>query len=93
MIGIVNKSEDFLNVICSNLGETLKASGLCYHATKYAELLKHPKETKFTLIISQKENYYNLIMESLTQTDRDTIEWIGTDWFDKEEPIPIIEKA
>ena len=84
MIGIVNKDDIFLNEICDKLGETLKDSGLCYHATKYAELLKHPKESKFALVISETKKYYNLIMSTLTQKERNLIQWIGSDWFDKE---------
>ena len=84
MIGIVNKDDIFLNEICDKLGETLKDSGLCYHATKYAELLKHPKESKFALIIAETKKYYNLIMSTLTQKERNLIQWIGSDWFDKE---------
>ena len=84
MIGIVNKDDIFLNEICDKLGETLKDSGLCYHATKYAELLKHPKESKFALIIAETKKYYNLIMSTLTQKERNLIQWIGADWFDKE---------
>ena len=84
MIGIVNQDDNFLNEICDKLGETLKDSGLCYHATKYAELLKHPKESKFALIIAETKKYYNLIMSTLTQKERNLIQWIGSDWFDKE---------
>lgn len=85
MIGIVNQDDNFLNEICDKLGETLQDSGLCYHATKYAELLKHPDGSKFALIIATTKNYYNLIMSTLTQNEKNLIQWIGSDWFDKEQ--------
>ncbi len=85
MIGIVNQDDNFLNEICDKLGKTLKDSGLCYHATKYADLLKHPDGSKFALVISETKNYYNAIMTTLTQKERNLIQWIGSDWFNKEQ--------
>lgn len=85
MIGIVNQDDNFLNEICDKLGETLQNSGLCYHASKYAELLKYPDGSKFALVIAETKRYYNIIMSTLTQDEKNLIQWIGADWFNKEQ--------
>ena len=81
MIGIVNDNADFLNDISNKLGQFLKDSGLCYHAENYADLIEYPDGSKYALTISENKQYYDPIMTTLTQEEKNMIEWIGSDWY------------
>ncbi len=89
MIGIVSTDEGMLNDICIKLCNTLEASGLVFNADKYAELLTYPDGSKYALPVSENKKYYDFIMNTLTQEERNMIQWIGSDWYP--EPIPIEE--
>ena len=83
MIGIVNDNADFLNDICNKLGQSLKDSGLCYHAEKYADLIEYPDGSKYALPVSENKKYYDVIMNSLTQEEKNKIEYLHSDWFEE----------
>jgi hypothetical protein len=89
MIAIVSTDKDMLNDICMKLCNALESSDLVFNADKYAELLVYPDGSKYALPISENKKYYDVIMTTLTQEERNMIQWIGSDWFP--EPIPIKE--
>jgi hypothetical protein len=33
------------------------------------------------LVVSENKKYYDVIMSTLTQEERNLIQWIGADWF------------
>jgi hypothetical protein len=54
---------------------------LVYNAKMYADLLTYPDGLKYCLVISENKKYYDVIMLTLTQEERNLIQWIGADWF------------
>ena len=60
---------------------------LVYNAIKYANLIEYPDGSKYALIISENKKYYDVIMSTLTQEEKNLIQWIGSDWF-PDSPTP-----
>lgn len=89
MIGIVSTDDVMLNDVCIKLCEALEDSILVYDAEKYADLIEYPDGSKYALPISENKQYYDVIMLTLTQEERNMIQWIGSDWYP--EPIPTEE--
>jgi hypothetical protein len=87
MIGLVDTGSQLLNDICIKLCNALEDSILVYNAVKYANLIEYPNGSKYALIISENKKYYDVIMSTLTQEEKNLIQWIGSDWF-PDSPAP-----
>jgi len=87
MIGVISSDNLMLNDICLKLGNTLEESILYYDAEKYADLIEYPDGSKYALPISENKKYYDVIMSTLTQEEKNLIQWIGSDWF-PDSPAP-----
>jgi len=81
MNGIVNTNKDFLSELSSRLHLTLNSEKIKYVAQIYAKILQHPEELKFALLISENKIYNNIIMQTLTEDEKEMIQTIGSDWF------------
>ena len=83
MDAIVNTNKSFLSELASKLHLTLNTKKIEYVAQIYGKILQHPNELKYALIISEHDCYKKIILETLTDEEKEMIEQIGSDWFPK----------
>ena len=81
MIGIIDNNIDVLNDISSRLNEVLTAYDVLYNATSYGEPMPYPDGTKHALIIKDTSPYNQIIMNNLTEAEKNKIEYLHSDWF------------
>ena len=81
MNGIVNTNKNFLSELSSKLHLTLNSAKIKYVAQIYAKFMQHPDELKFALVISEHNIYKKIIMDTLTNDEKEMIQPIGSDWF------------
>ena len=78
MIGIISTDENVIIDINNRLHEALTNAPVKYIAEKYADILQ--KDDEFAIRIVQKpENWNEVIMQTLTQEEKDSIQpltWI-----------------
>ena len=81
MIGLVSSDNGMLSDVCGKICNALDESDLVYNAKMYADLMTYTDGSKYCLVISENKKYYDVIMLTLTQEERNLIQWIGADWF------------
>lgn len=79
--GIVNTSIDFLQSLNNKLHLTLNSAKIKYVAQTYAIPMKHPGEELYALLLTKKDLYLNIIMDTLTDDEKAMIQELGSDWF------------
>ncbi len=82
MIGLISADETQLNDISARLHIALNSSQARYHATEYGQAMKHVNEDLYALILLEKEDYYPVIINTLTDDERAMIQPVTPDWFD-----------
>lgn len=81
MIGLISTDETQLNDISARIHIALNSSQARYFATEYGEAMKHTSEDLYALILLEKEDYYTIIINTLTEDERAMIQALTPDWF------------
>lgn len=82
MIALVNTDENILINISTRLHNTLNSSSVEYTAEQYGEPIKHPDVENYALKVIQKNDYNDIIMNELTNEEKEMLQIIGEDWFE-----------
>lgn len=84
MEAVVSDDINELNAISSRLHIALNNGPVRYIAMYYGIPFQHPNEQIFALVIAERMDYRDIIMETLTQEEKDKIETLTDDWFNLE---------
>ena len=82
MIALVNTNENILIDISVRLHNALNSSSVKYTAEQYGEAIKHPDVENYALKVIQKDDYNDIIMNELTNEEKEMLQIIGEDWFE-----------
>ena len=81
MIGLISTDEAQLNDISARIHIALNSSHARYFAAEYGQPMKHINEDLYALILLEKEDYYPIIINTLTEGERTMIQPVTPDWF------------
>tara|TARA_R110002096_G_scaffold135829_5_gene287920 strand:- start:1475 stop:1726 length:252 start_codon:yes stop_codon:yes gene_type:complete len=81
MIGLIGTDQTQLNDISARIHIALNSSHARYFATEYGDAIKHTSEDLYALILLEKEDYYTIIINTLTEGERTMIQPVTPDWF------------
>ncbi len=81
IIGVISPSEPELNDIAERIHAALSAAPVRYVAQRYTELINKPNTDLYAVEILQKPDYYPVIMDTLTEQEKNQIAELTPEWF------------